>query len=163
VVTGCIIPDVEYGPPRQSPVFVLETSIAPTTLTPLTIAPDAAVHLTLTAFAEDAGEELMSALYVDYKHNGGYFVLSHRHGSHALETPRQVEYTVKRPLPQSGCHTLTVMLFHESDWDDAKSEVIGVPADLASVNWLASFGADGTLVPLATCPDVSTEAPATGG
>src|SRR3954470_21578940 len=34
-VTGCVIPNYEYGPARQSPVFVLDSSIAPSALTPL--------------------------------------------------------------------------------------------------------------------------------
>jgi len=161
-VTGCVVANYDYGPARQSPVFVLDSSITPSTLTPLTVKSDATVHLAVTAFAEDAGEELMSALYVDYKHKGGYFVLPHRYGSSAFETPRHVEYDVTKPLlPTSGCHMLTLMLFHESDWDDAHSEIIGIPPDLASVTWIGRFGADGTSVPLATCPDVSTESPIT--
>jgi len=159
-LTGCVIPNYEYGPARQSPVFVLDSSIAPSALTPLSIkGPSPSVHLALTAFAEDAGDELMSALYVDYKHQGGGFLLQHHHGTEAIEIPRLVEYEVTRGLPDEGCHTLTMMLFHESAWDDAHFQVIGVPPDLASVTWFVSIAADGSSAPLASCPDVSTESP----
>ena len=142
-LTGCVIPNYEYGPARQSPVFVLDSSITPSTLSPLFVnGQTASVHLALTAFAEDAGDELMSALYVDYKHQGGGFLLSHRHGTEAIEIPRLVEYEVKHRLPADGCHALTVMLFHESEWDDANYQVIGVPPDLASVTWFVSIAAD---------------------
>lgn len=164
VSTGCIVPESEYGPARQSPVFIVESSVTPSTLSPLVVnAPTATVHLAITAFAEDAGEELMSALYVDYKHTHGYFLISHRHGTKSLETPRLVEYNVNSERLPSGCHALTIMLFHESAWDDANSELIGIPPDLVSVTWFASIEADGTPVPLASCPDVSTESPITGG
>jgi len=159
-ITGCVVSNYDYGPARQSPVFVLDSSITPSTVTPLFVTgPQGPVHLTLTVFAEDAGEELMSALYVDYKHQGGYYLLSHRHGTEALETPRLVKYDVTHNLPPDGCHALTVMLFHESAWDDANFQVIGLPADLASVTWFINIDADGAAAPLASCPDVSTESP----
>jgi hypothetical protein len=159
-LTGCVIPNYEYGPARQSPVFVLDSSIAPSAVTPLLLKEqDTPVHLTLTAFAEDAGDELMSALYVDYKHQGGYYLLSHRHGTEAIEVPRPIEYDFNRGLPPEGCHALTVMLFHESEWDDANFQIVGVPPDLASVTWFVSIAADGHSAPLASCPDVSTQSP----
>jgi hypothetical protein len=162
-ITGCIVQNTEYGAPRQSPVFVLDSSITPSTLTPLmvTVAPTNTVHLYFTVFAEDAGEELLSALYVDYKHDHGYYVSPHRHGVSTFATPRTVKYDIGSEHLPIGCHALTIMVFHESDWDDANYEIIGTPSDLASVTWFAGIEEDGSAIPLASCPNVSTETPIT--
>ena len=162
-MASCIIPDSEYAPPLQTPVFVVQSSITPSPQSTLALTqdPPVTIHLAMTVYAEDAGDELISALYFDYKHENGYFVLPHRHGIGTISMPRSVVYDVSSARFEAGCHTLTIMVLHESHWDDANSEVIGTPSDLASVNWFVNFE-NGTATLLNSCPDATTEVPGIG-
>ncbi len=168
-LTGCIIPEApEYGAPPQTPVFVEADSIFPnpTSLQHYQNAPGQQVNLRMTVRSEDAGQQLISVLYLDYKHKGGIYLDHKNYKPLTFDKERVISWT--RGLPELNigqgpeCHTFTVTVFHdnEQNWDSDTNTQIGTPPDMASVTWFASFNDDGSGL-LADCPDASTEASTT--
>jgi hypothetical protein len=158
--TGCIIPEApEYGPARQTPVFVEANSIFPNPLSmqryDTTGNP---AEFRMTVRSEDAGTELVSALYVDYKHKNGFYVDHKEHKPpETFDKERLISWTYNLAgLDGPSCHIFTVTVLHATGWDFENNKQIGSPPDLAAVSWYARINDDGSGL-LVDCPDVSTE------
>jgi hypothetical protein len=169
LTTGCIIPEApEYGAARQTPVFVDESTVFPNphSLQHYQNLPGYEADFRVSVRSEDAGEELISALYVDYKHQNG-FLVEHKNGKpETFDKERVISWTLDfqdgRFETTPACHIFTLNVFHASGWDFDNNRQIGTPPDMASVSWFASFNDNGSAL-LSQCPDSSTESATTAG
>jgi len=166
LTAGCIVPEApEYGAPRQTPVFVEADSIFPNprSMQRYTNAESNQAEFRMTVRSEDAGEELVSVLYVDYKHKGGYYIDHKNYKPQSFEQERLISWTHAFPDSNIGqlpeCHIFTVTVLHASGWDFENNKQIGTPPDLAAVSWYARFNDDAETGLLADCPDSSSEGP----
>jgi len=166
-ITGCIVPDApEYGSPTKTPVFVRQGSISPDPRSVLHIMNQApnVLQVSFEVQSEDLPDDgIITALYVDYKHGG------QRVDHHGPLTPytfdqvRPITWRVDLPALQLGqadappsCHIITVIVLHQKGWDAVTSEQIGSPTDLAAVSWIADVNDPKGIVPLSSCPDISS-------
>jgi hypothetical protein len=160
--TGCIIPEGTYEHPRQSPIYIVADSVQPKPESSFVLSksdPVTVIPIDLIVYSEDAGEPLHSALFADYKHEGGLEITEHPLGVNTLSVPRKVHYDLDGAEPRIavGCHSFSLMIFHVDEWDDANKQIIGNPPELASVTWFGSVVDDGGTNPLSDCPDTSTQ------
>jgi hypothetical protein len=168
LLSACLIPEApEYGAPEKSPIFIINDTISPNprNLLSLTVSTDNRSHaFSFKIRSEDANEEVVAVLYIDYKHKLGQFIDDRNYPPVTFNEPRTISLDLTVPDPRfetPGCHTVTLMVLHKSGWDDGKREVIGTPDDLASVTWFVSLERPG--VPpaqLSACPNQATQADA---
>jgi hypothetical protein len=161
--TGCIVADApDYGAPQRSPIFMFNPHPAPGSLQFLTREPADPVEFGATIKSEDAGEQLASVLYFDYKHRG-----EHVYDENiplpplTIEQERPVKFYVdgsRSFLEPKTCHTVTLMVMHLSSYDQETNQFKGPPDDRASVTWFASVDDDGTIL-LKDCPTAAGELP----
>ena len=159
--TGCIIPEApEYGAARKTPIFIDGRSIQPSLGNMLRLNLDGDdVKFQMNIRSEDAGEGLVQALFIDYKHPTGYSYYDRPVPAGTFDTEKTIleDFSLPDPLfPLASCRTFTLMVMHESDWSRDNRSPIGAPPDLVSVTWFASLG-DPTSKELADCPDAATE------
>lgn len=164
LATGCIVPDApEYGAPRPTPVFIDQSSISPNPQNVLHIdnVNGNSADFSFLVRSEDAGEGLVTAFYIDYKHSTQQqYVDHHRIPAATFDVERAASFHFNLqyglfPLDAS-CHVLTMTVLHESGWDYSTNQQIGNPPDLSEVSWLTDFNDDDGAVPLASCPDVAS-------
>lgn len=162
--TGCIVAEApDYGPSQRTPIYLSDPHPTPSNLQVLDddLGPSS-VSFGVTFRSEDAGERVISVMYIDYKHLPADLARldKHYHPASTFDNPRPVSYSVA-PSSFAGregvCHSLTLMLMHESGWDDMNNVPRGSPSDLATMTWFTSVNDDGSL--LEECPTTSTEMP----
>jgi hypothetical protein len=164
LASGCLIPEApEYGPPQKTPVFIIDSTVHPSPRTIVTGSRAAkdALEFSFKVRSEDAGERLMGALFVDYKHVGHTWIDFRPYEPMTFDEPRDVRFYMdpgdRRIDAARVCHSATLLVLHESGWDFEKKQPIGTPADLASVTWFMSI-VEGSETPnLSDCPDVADE------
>jgi hypothetical protein len=161
--TGCIIAEApEYGEPQRTPIFMSDPTPSPANLQLLvTTTPPLATSFQVTVRSEDAGDRLHSALYVDYKHRPPKQSLMehHSHPASTFSIPRPITYLVSpESLFFTGavCHSLTLMVMHESSWDDTAQVPKGAPEDLAQMTWFVSVNDINQNTLLSRCPTVDS-------
>jgi len=137
---GCLVADApDYGPARQTaPVFVL-SSIKPEPLYQFELEVSRDVQLvSMVATSEDAGQELTAVLYVDYRTPDPRetYIREYDIAPMPFDQPKAVsfEFAPLRGQVSPGCHTLSVLLMHESSWDGRKREVTDF-SDVDVVTW----------------------------
>ncbi len=168
LATGCIVPDApEYGSPSETPIFVRQATISPDprSIYHLTNAPGNVLQVSFQVQSEDLSYDgIVSAIYVDYKHQNGHII---EHNGpltpYTFDQLRTISWRINLPALQLGqpndppsCHIITVIVLHQKGWDAMNSEQIGSPTDLAAVSWIADVNDPDGLVPLSSCPDIST-------
>ena len=163
LTSGCIIPEApEYGAPRQTPVFIDDGSINPNprSLLHLTNTDGNSVQFKVTVRSEDAGDDLISALYSDYKHDSGLLLYDDSYKPETFDDERPISYQLRFRDSRFGdgpeCHAFTLLLLHAQGWDFDHRQPKGAPSDLASVTWFASFNDDGGGL-VSSCPSAATE------
>lgn len=165
LTSGCIVAEApDYGPSQRTPIYLSDPHPSPSNLQLLN---DSQIGPTMLSFgvtfrSEDAGEAVISVMYVDYKHAPAMVAKldKHYHPASTFDNPRPVNYPVAASAfagREGVCHSLTLMLMHESGWDDGNNVPIGAPSDLATMTWFVSVNDMGT--PLSQCPTASTEMP----
>ncbi len=162
-LTGCIIAEApDYGNTPRSPVFMSQPFPNPGSLQVLsTQSPSGTTSFQVTVRSEDAGDDLVSALYGDYKHTGEFLYNWHIHPPQTFEQERHITYPVSPADPRfidRPCHTITLMVMHFDSWDQTKSEPKASSDDLASMTWFVSIDDDGSAT-LKECPTSSSETP----
>ncbi len=169
LATGCIVPDApEYGVPIVSDVVVDQNTVFPDTRGILVVDNVAgqSLHFTFDTHSEDADQHIVSAFYVDYKHDDAELVLPEFLPPLTFDVARKIDWNFTFPskkFPDTpGCHILTAIVLHEKGWNFQTNEQIDTPPDLAAVSWVVDFNDDTNTVPLSSCPQVSTIASATG-
>lgn len=173
LTTGCIIPDApDYGQPHQTPIFISPNQITPPPGDILSIdsTDDKDLSFSVLVRSEDAGEELVSALFADYKHSTKYLdnqsfppsTIGVEHPvSNLLDLPDgNLRKTVNGVIVPS-CHTITMLVMRASEWDRKLRLPIGAPTDMASITWFARVDDTdpGNPGKLADCPSSGSESP----
>jgi hypothetical protein len=160
--SGCIVAEApDYGPSQRTPIYLSEPHPTPSNLQVLVTGP-VGIAFGVTVRSEDAGEDIVSVMYVDYKHAGTRqsVLEKHHHPASTFDNPRPITYPVTA-MDFNGrdgvCHSLTLMVMHESGWDDDNDVPLGSPSDLATMTWFTSVNDMGS--PLSSCPTTSTEIP----
>ena len=139
--TGCLVADApNYGPPEQRPPVINAQEVIPTPFALIVVASATApaIPITVPVRSEDAGEPLTGLLYVDYGLEKQWFwdqdpipPGSFDELDRSYNTTFQLD---SRVTP--GCHTLTVFITHESNFDGEKDIIIDSRNfDVASVTW----------------------------
>jgi hypothetical protein len=166
LTSGCLVPEApEYGAPRQTPVFVEADSIFPNprSMQQYRNAEGNQAEFRMNVRSEDAGDELVSVLYLDYKHKSAHYIDHKNYKPQSFDQQRLISWTHVFPDPNIGqgpeCHLFTVTVLHAAGWDFENNKQIGTPADLAAVSWYARFNDDDGSGLLTDCPDASVEAP----
>ena len=152
----------DYGPSQRTPIYLSDPHPTPSNLQILNdgqLGPST-LSFGVTFRSEDAGEGVISVLYVDYKHGPVQTPAKHYHPASTFDNPRPVTYPVSTNAfagREGVCHSLTLMLMHESGWDDQNNVPLGTPPDLATMTWFTSVNDMGSL--LQECPTTSNEMP----
>jgi hypothetical protein len=138
--TGCLVADAPtYGPPEQRPPVINSQGVKPTPYA-LIVVPDppVGVDITVPVRSEDAGESLWGALYVDYGLEKEKFWDDKPIAPGSFdELDRSYDTTFQWDARvTSGCHTLTALITHASNWDNGNNLVIdSSDFDVSSVTW----------------------------
>jgi hypothetical protein len=163
LTSGCLIPEPpEYGAPERTPIFIIEHTKDPNPRSLLTISTVADIGtqtFTFQAQSEDDGEDVVAALHANYKHRGSTHIIQNTYEPSTFDVEKTISLDMSVPdgrLQAPGCYAMTLMVLHESGWDERKKEPVGTPTDMASVTWLMAL-TDGTTMPsLSDCPNVDT-------
>ena len=160
--TGCIVAEApDYGPSQRTPIYLSDPHPTPSNLQVLDDkSGPQSISFGVTFRSEDAGEGVISVMYIDYKHLPPQQAKldKHYHPASTFDNPRPVTYPVAASSfagRDEVCHSLTLMLMHESGWDDQNNVPRGTPSDLATITWFTSVNDMGAL--LDQCP--TTEMP----
>jgi hypothetical protein len=161
--TGCIVADApDYGAPQRSPIFLFNPHPTPGSLQFLTLKPAEPIAFGATIKSEDAGEQLASVLYFDYKHkNERVYDENVPLPPLTIEQERPVTFYVDGShsfLEPKTCHTVTLMVMHLSSYNQETNQFEGPADDRASVTWFASMDDDGTTL-VQDCPTAAGELP----
>jgi len=161
--SGCIVAEApDYGPSQRTPIYLSEPHPSPSNLQILNDSQNGPqmISFGVTLRSEDAGERVISAMYIDYKHLPAYQPQKHYHPASTFDNPRPIIYPIFASdfdRYDGACHSLTLMLVHESGWDDRNDVPIGTPSDVATMTWFTSVNDMNS--PLTDCPTTSTEMP----
>jgi hypothetical protein len=160
--SGCIVAEApDYGPSQRTPIYLSEPHPTPSNLQILTnTTTPMGIAFGVTVRSEDAGEDIVSVMYIDYKHGPvrQSILDKHHHPASTFDNPRPITYpaTVSDFAGHDGvCHSLTLMVMHESGWSEDEDVPIGSPSDLATMTWFTSVNDMGS--PLSSCPMTATE------
>lgn len=150
LTTGCLVADAPtYGPPQQRPPVINFEGVTPSPYDLLVIEPNTpAQTYTVPVRSEDAGEDLVGTLVVDWQQGP-----SRQLQVHDREIPASSFDDVKRSYqaewsPESGVtpgcgHTLTALIMHKSNFDDGPDlPKPNVQWDVASVTWQLNVVSD---------------------
>ncbi len=163
--TGCLVADAPtYGPPEQRPPVINSQGVTPTPYTLIVVDQDPEqIPISVPVRSEDAGEALKGTLWLDYllESPDWYSDREIPPGSfdeldRSFDIPFQVGSGVT-----AGCHTLTALITHESNYDDdTKLPIDSSSFDVASVTWWVNVKPTNPSMPgtLVGCPTV-VEAP----
>jgi hypothetical protein len=149
LTTGCLVADAPtYGPPLQRPPVINFDRVVPSPYELLVIEPNSPpLTYTVPVRSEDAGEDLVGTLVVDWQQAGRQLQV------HDREIPASSFDDVKRSYQADwspgegvtpGClHTLTALIMHTSNFDDGPDvPKPGVEWDVASVTWQLNVVSD---------------------
>jgi len=139
-LTGCLVADApEYGPPQKRPPVIDSQSVAPSPYeTYLINESSPPMNINVPVRSEDAGDDLVGALYVDYNADEEpAFWDQPIPASSFDDLERSWSYTFRpdsRVERRCG-HKLTLFLMHASSFDGTRKIPKDVPWDIASVTW----------------------------
>jgi hypothetical protein len=142
LTTGCLVADAPtYGPPQQRPPVINWEGVDPSPYDLLVIEPNTPARTyTVPVRSEDAGEELVGTLVVDWQQPGGQLQVHDREipASSFDDVTRsyQAEWSPNTDVTPGCGHTLTALIMHKSNFDDGPDlPKPGVEWDIASVTW----------------------------
>jgi hypothetical protein len=153
--TGCLVADApEYGPPEQRPPVINVQGVTPTPYALIVVPEDpVAIEIRVPVRSEDAGEALKGTLWLDYLLEDPEWYRDREIPPGSFDqldrfysTPFQADDDVS-----AGCHTLTALITHKSNYDDmTKLPIDSSSFDVASVTWWVNvrptnLGMPGTL------------------
>jgi hypothetical protein len=147
---SCIITgSPELDPPQRTAPILVEVSPATYQVQPVMLVPGAppSASVSFTVISEDLGQPIQGGIYVDF---AGWQANQRRQASikpaklplgHLGVAPDQRHGTADFQLPTTpGCHTATLWLFHEFDFEtNAPADTV---KDTASATWYYFVSAD---------------------
>jgi hypothetical protein len=152
---ACLIAETpDYGEPRQTAPIVDPKTITPSPLRllPINLADPSPVQLSLQVRSEDAGESIWASLFVDYFERESsttdagvaspareVWMIDRPFAAQPFDRPKAVSlgFNSSDPRITPGCHTLTLLITHDSHYDTLEKKPIDGLADqdLARVTW----------------------------
>src|SRR6185369_13129761 len=148
--------------PSRSPIFMFHPIPSnPGSVQPLSRKDPLSVAFGATVKSEDAGEQIFTALFFNYKHVGERKYDSQVLKAQTIEQERQIIFNITPSrdfpaVPVNTCLTITLLVTHLSSWDQSTNQFKGPVDDLASVTWFATIDDDGGAL-VVNCPTPSTE------
>jgi len=140
--TGCLVADAPtYGPPQKRPPVIDSQNVEPSPYEVVVFPPRSpAKTFTVPVRSEDAGEDLVGTLVVDWRLPSQEQVADQAIPASTFDkTDRkyQVSWRPDQSI-QTGCgHTLTALIMHEENFDDGPDlpKPDAEDWDIASVTW----------------------------
>jgi len=137
---GCLIADPpEYGGPQKTPPYIESSSISPTPYAIIDVFEnDPTQSFAFKVYSEDAGDRLWTVFYRDYYLATVPQRLDDRsHAPSTLDVPHNITIPLTLTQVPMGCHSLTLLVMHESTWNNATVSPDSTKAitDMASVTW----------------------------
>ena len=156
----------DFKPPPQTPPFLLGQTASPPLGDIIVVEPNKPVPLSAGLLSEDAKQDVIVDLYVDYgvefANNPYYFEqeIGTVKASTMSDTSRNVSLAWNPPFPLSGCHTLTLIVSHAFAFDALGGERCPVNrADSSLLTWDAYFCSDTATCPPMIDPSVACKPP----
>ena len=156
-VPGCLIPEAsEFSPPQQTPPFIVDSSLDPEAYRILSVSQSRTRTVSFDVLSEDAGDPLVAALRLDFN-AGGFHISDQEYAPSTLSAgKRQINMTLQTRNIPVGCHVLTLLLMHKSNYDTETDLPKNDRAwdDVALVNWVMSVNSPDmdTNPSLSDCP-----------
>ena len=155
--TGCLVAEApEYGPPRQTTPVVNLHELDPTPFKILVIDPMVPTQtFTVPIRSEDAGEQIVAALFLDPEYdriNEWIFPPA------TSSAQRNLSFQWQPRGISKGCHLLTLLVTHEGNYDFS-ADFFREAGDVATVTWWMDVEPDSNAPnTLVGCP-TPTDAP----
>lgn len=169
--SGCLDSPPTYQRPDQIPPFIIDAQVTPDLTALVQLDPGMAQEFVVPFRSVDVGEALEANLYIDRNPGapGSWRVQQDVPASSTTfeeeRPPVVVNFTPRAALDAPGCHTLTLIIAHESQWDyvdvPEAPNPIRLPIDdtqAASVTWWLEVSGDETL-PRRECPTLGETVP----
>jgi hypothetical protein len=150
--TGCLIAEApSYGEPRQTVPVIDDLSVSPPPSLFLYARTGEDKPFGMKVRSEDAGESLIAAWVVDYRDVAGAVKRELPLGAAQEVPPRPADqpktlspHFVPNGLVTKGCHSLTLLVMHESSYN----VVTGLPIaeafdDVAAITWFVHVETEG--------------------
>jgi hypothetical protein len=158
---ACLDSPPTYSSPGQVPPFIIEEGTRPRSDQFIRVDPGDELDLFVQFISVDVGEQVLGVIYLDFESDTDLYpsrraTLTLAPSPLGLEETRDANFAVRVPGSfQAGCHTLTLLLAHQSAWNISG----GRPSDperAARVIWWLDVPGDG---PLRPCPTEGEGAP----
>jgi hypothetical protein len=142
--TGCLVAEApEYGPPRKTTPVINLQRLVPTPFAILKLdSATASTGFSVPIKSEDAGEQLVAALFVDSE------VEADRDWAFPPAT-RNLTFRWEPRGISPGCHLLKLIVTHADNYNSSTDRHIS--EDVATVTWWMNFDAEDPLI-LENCP-----------
>jgi hypothetical protein len=137
---GCLIADApDYGGPQRTTPFILSSSISPSPYELIEVQEDDPPQdFSFRVYSEDVNDKLRIAFYRDYLLVEPLQHLDDRsYPPSTLDNPHNISLDLNLTVVPSGCHQLTLLVMHDSTWDDATDAPYPDKPldDISSVTW----------------------------
>ncbi|HEX2881234.1 MAG TPA: hypothetical protein VHO25_17015 [Polyangiaceae bacterium] len=169
--SGCLDSPPSYSKPDQVPPFIIDARVTPDLNAVVQLQAGLAQEFSVPFRSVDVGENLEANVYLDRDPGqpGSWRTTQAVPASQgAWEEDRPPVVFKFRPtssLDAPGCHTLTFILAHESQWDFVDLEEatpVRLPVDdtrAATVTWWLEIAGDNTSDPARECPRQGSTTP----
>jgi hypothetical protein len=169
--TGCFDSPPSYSKPEQVAPFIIDAQVVPDLTAVVQLQAGLAQEFKVPFRSVDVGENLEANVYLDRNPGepGSWRVTQKvpaSAGAFAEDRPPVVfTFRPTASLDEPGCHTLTFILAHESQWDSVNLQVpnpVRLPIDdnhAATVTWWLDISDDNSGEPPRECPRQGTTAP----
>ena len=137
--TGCLVAEApDYSGSQQTPPHIESSSITPSPFALITVPENSSGQtFTFKVYSEDADDPLLTAFFADYGLVENQMPLDDRtHPPSTLDKPRTISVPVQTFRVADGCHQLTMLVMHESSWNNATDRPeLNKLQDVTSVTW----------------------------
>ncbi|MBK7580807.1 MAG: hypothetical protein IPI67_11430 [Myxococcales bacterium] len=150
VAVACIVSDpAEYGVAKQTPPFLDATQAKPSVLYRYDLTSGQTLAVNVPVRAEDAGDELVAQLYLDYLVVGRQTLLGFRQlAPGKFEDERTIDIPANNIVTQ-GCHAVSLVVTHRGNLNEKNAPILS--ADTAILSWWINVDDDGTNT-MSECP-----------
>ena len=144
--SGCLVAEApDYGGPQRTAPVIQTSSINPTPYELLEVhegEPDRV--FSFQVYSEDVNERLRIAFYQNYQLSDFRWLDDQSRPPSTLDKPHSVTYPLALNKLSDGCRQLTMLVVHESTWDDVHDVPIPERAltDMSSVTWWVNVRPD---------------------
>jgi hypothetical protein len=167
LLTGCLDSPPSYSQPEQVAPFIIDAHVTPDLTAVVQLHAGLAQEFVVPFRSVDVGEDLEANVYLDRNpgQSGSWRVTQEVPASPGAfdedRPPVTFNFRPTASLDEPGCHTLTFILAHASQWDYVNLQMgnpvpVRLPIDdtqAAAVTWWLDIADDtGSGAPLRECP-----------